>query len=54
MKKDQNSEAIIKWKNQYELKKEVETIKRINKIIMKEKEEIKRQFDQLKRATSKG
>ena len=48
-KKDQNSESIIKWKNQYELKqKEVETIKRINERIMKEKEEIKRQFDQLK------
>ena len=48
-KKDQNSESIIKWKNQYELKqKEVETIKRINEKTMKEKEEIKRQFDQLK------
>ena len=48
-KKDQNSESIIKWKNQYELKqKEVETIKRINERTMKEKEEIKRQFDQLK------
>ena len=47
--KDQNSEPIIKWKNQYELKqKEVETIKRINERTMKEKEEIKRQFDQLK------
>ena len=45
----QNSESIIKWKNQYKLKqKEVETIKRINKRTMKEKEEIKRQFDQLK------
>ena len=48
-KKDQNSELTIKWKNQYELKqKEVETIKRINEKTMKEKEEIKRQFDQLK------
>ena len=48
-KKDQNSELTIKWKNQYELKqKEVETIKRINEKTMKEKEEIKGQFDQLK------
>ena len=48
-KKDQNSESIIKWKNQYELKqREVQTIKRINEKIMKEKEEIKKQFDQLK------
>ena len=48
-KKDQNSESIIKWKNQYESKeREVETIKRINEKIMKEKEEIKRQYDQLK------
>ena len=47
-KKDQNSESIINWKNQYELKQEAETIKRINERIMKEKEEIKRQFDQLK------
>ena len=48
-KKDQNSESLIKWKNQYELKqKEVETIKRINERTIKEKEEIKRQFDQLK------
>ena len=47
--KHQNSESIIKWKNQYESKqREVETIKRINERIMKEKEEIKRQFDQLK------
>ena len=46
-KKDQNSELIINWKNQYELEQEAETIK-INKRIMKEKEEIKRQFDQLK------
>ena len=48
-KKDQNSESTIKWKNQYELKqREVETIKRINEKKMKEKEEIKTQFDQLK------
>ena len=48
-KKDQNSESLIKWKNQYELKqKEVETIKRIDERTIKEKEEIKRQFDQLK------
>ena len=48
-KKDQNSELTIKWKNQYELKqKEVETLKRINEKTMKEKEEIKGQFDQLK------
>ena len=48
-KKDQNSELTIKWKNQYELKqKEVETIKRINEKTMKEKKEIKGQFDQLK------
>ena len=48
-KKDQNSELTIKWKNQYELKqKEVDTIKRINEKTMKEKEEIKGQFDQLK------
>ena len=48
-KKDQNSELTIKLKNQYELKqKEVETIKRISEKAMKEKEEIKRQFDQLK------
>ena len=48
-KKDQNSELTIKWKNQYELKqKDVETIKRINEKTMKEKEEIKGQFDQLK------
>ena len=48
-KKDQNSELTIKWKNQYELKqKEVETIKRINEKTMREKEEIKGQFDQLK------
>ena len=48
-KKDQNSELTIKWKNQYKLKqKEVETIKRINGKTMKEKEEIKGQFDQLK------
>ena len=45
-KKDQNSESIIKWKNQYELKqREVETTKRINEKIMKEKEEIKRQYE---------
>ena len=43
-KKDQNSESITTWKNQSELKqREVETIKRINETIMKEKEEIKRQ-----------
>ena len=48
-KRDQNSESIFKGKNQYELKqREVETIKRINEKIMKEKKEIKRQFDQLK------
>ena len=48
-KKDQNSESIIKWKNQYELKqREAETVKRINERIMKEREEIKRQYDQLK------
>ena len=48
-KKYQNSESIIKWKTQYELKKrEVETIKTIKERIMKEKEEVKRQFDQLK------
>ena len=48
-KQDQNSESIIKWKNQYELKqKKVETIKRINGRTMKENEKIKRQFDQLK------
>ena len=48
-KKDQNSESLIKWKNQYKLKqKEVETIKRINERTIKEKEEIKRQFDPLK------
>ena len=42
-KKDQNSESIITWKNQSELKqREVEAIKRINETIMKEKEEIKR------------
>ena len=47
-KKDQNSESIIKWKNQYELKqREVETIKRINKRIMK-KEDKKRQLGQFK------
>ena len=52
-KKDQNSESIIKWKNQYELKqKDVETIKRINERIMK-MEEIKRQFDQLKEQRQK-
>ena len=48
-KKDQNSDSIIKWKNQYQLKqREVENTKRISERIMKEKEEIKRQFDQLK------
>ena len=48
-KKDQNSESILQWKNQCILKQmEVECIKRINERIMKEKEEIKRQFDQLK------
>ena len=48
-KKGQNSESLIKWKSQYELKqKEVEAIKRINERTIKEKEEIKRQFDQLK------
>ena len=42
-------ESIIKWKNQYELKQwEVETIKRINERITKEKEKIKRQFDRFK------
>ena len=47
-KKNQNSDSIIKYKNQYELQqKDVETIKRINERIMKENEEIKRQFDQL-------
>ena len=40
--------------NQYELKqKEVETIKRINEKTMKEKEEIKGQFDQLKEQDQK-
>ena len=48
-KKDKNAEPIIKGKNQYELKqRKVETIKGINERIMKEKEEIKMQFDQLK------
>ena len=42
-KKGQNSESIIKWKNQYELKmREVKTIERINERIMKGEEEIKR------------
>ena len=42
-KKDQNAESLIKWKSQYELKqKEVETIKRINERIIKEKEEKKK------------
>ena len=54
-KKDQKSESIIKWKNQYESKqKEIETIKRIIERIMKEEEEIKRQFDQLKEQHQKG
>ena len=53
-KKDQNSESVIKWKNQYKLKQgEVETIKKINERIIKEKEEIKRQFDQLKKQHQK-
>ena len=48
-KKDKNAEPIIKGKSQYELKqRKVETIKGINERIMKEKEEIKMQFDQLK------
>ena len=48
-KKVQNSESIIMWKNQHEFKERVvETIKRINERIMKEKEKIKIQFDQLK------
>ena len=47
-KKDQNSESIFTWENQYELKeREVETIKRINERILK-KEEIKILFGQLK------
>ena len=48
-KKDKNAEPIIKGKSQYELKqRKVETVKGINERIMKEKEEIKMQFDQLK------
>ena len=42
------------WKNQYQLKKrELETIKRISGRIMKEKEEIKTQFDQIKKQHQK-
>ena len=53
-KKNQNSESIIMWKNQYQLKKrELETIKRISERIMKEKEEIKTQFDQIKKQHQK-
>ena len=49
VKRMKTQELTIKWKNQYELKqKEVETIERINEKTMKEKEEIKGQFDQLK------
>ena len=44
----------IKWKNQYELKqKDVEAVKRINERIMKDREEIKIQFDQLKEQNPK-
>ena len=54
MSKGQNSDLIIKWKNQYELKQsEVETLKRNNERIMKGKEETETKFDQLKQQHQK-